>query len=262
MSTPTLSGTTLPPETVEAFKRERAKGRTYQDIADEFSYSHETVRRIVGDTAETSWAQQRREARARHVAEMTEWLEKYGPVTRDMVREHWGLSDDQLSRLIADGVPGHLIMIASRDTSLIYSREHIVDAVQRAWAVEQRVNTDAEGLAYTKYEENRSDSDPTAPLIVSRYGWADICKEAGVPHGTRPSYLAGFTSRWSDDDLLDHVAAFVDECKAEKVKPGASAYAAWSDNRDDIPSLSTVRNRMRQQALESWPEVVLAAVNR
>ena len=134
--------------------------------------------------------------------------------------------------------------------------------MRAAWAEEQRINPAATGLSHSRYDKLRGPGDPSGPLVVSRYGWAAICGEAGVPSGPSMRDPGSYSSTWTEDDILDWVERYVQHCGEVKVRPSFVGYEEWQLTAVGAPSGSTVRNRLRDAGLRTWPEIAMAAVNR
>lgn len=220
------------------------------------------MRKTIGDTKETSWAAQRAEARAGQIEEITQYINDRGLVTRPEILEKFDLTESQLGHLVTAGLETHLILSPGRDYPDVYTRERILDAVRAAWAEEQRINPASTGLSHSRYDKLRGPGDPSGPLVVSRYGWAAICAEAGVPAGATMRDPDSYGSTWSEDDILDWVEKYVRDAGARKVRPSFVGYEEWQLTAEGAPSGSTVRNRLRDADLRTWPAIAMAAVNR
>jgi hypothetical protein len=80
--------------------------------------------------------------------------------------------------------------------------------------------------------------------IIQRWGsWNAACTDAGLAVNTSH---AGHASKWTDETLLGHVGAYLEE-------PGSSGsyagYRAYASQTEGAPSAQTVRNRFG-----SWNE--------
>ena len=245
------------------FVKMRKAGFSYRAIGEKHGLSHERVRQVLhkhGDPSE--WARtpsvSKREAK---IAEIEEWLEANGPVARDQVLEQFGLTRAQLTQLIAEGLPSHRMLVSSRQNETTFSDDDIAGAMQNAWAEIQRINPSATGLSHVLYDRVRRESDPSAALLVSRFGWENACATAGVPAGISLRPKATYTTRWTDADILAKVREYVDECMADDQRPSYLGYDRWQQYDSDAPSGTLVRNRMRDIGLLTWPEIVVAATH-
>ena len=70
------------------FVAKREAGWTYAQIGEAHGFSHEAVRKTIGDTKETSWAKQREEIRAGQIERITQYVNDRGLVTRPERRPH------------------------------------------------------------------------------------------------------------------------------------------------------------------------------
>ena len=249
----------------EEFEQLRAEGMSYREIGERYSLSHERVRQVVGSTTEPEvWADRKRRERAAWRDEIAAWLEEHGPVTRDALAEAWSLSPYQVSRLVNEGLPSHLIMSPERTRERDFDTDDIIKALRRSWKALQAADPTAIGLSHANYEAYRSVSEPSAALVTSRYGWDVIAEIADVPTGGTRRPKESYTSSWSDDDILHAIKEYVEESREAGARPTYVGYEEWQRGRDYAPSGSTVRNRGRQMdpALDRWPQIVAAALAR
>lgn len=239
----------------------RAEGKSYADIGAQYGYSHEHVRNVLGDTKETPWSEQRAEARATRLAEIQDWLNANGPVLRTDLMQQFGLSDSQLVHMIGQGLESHLILTPPREHDVDFTIERVHQALRWAWSEVQRLDPTATGLSHARYDEVRRADEPSGPLIVSRYGWASICEQAGVPSGQYRRPPGSYTSAWTDAEILGAIREYTDWARVQKKRPSYTGYDRWQRDLPDAPSGSTVRNRMRQVGYRTWPEIVQAALS-
>jgi hypothetical protein len=89
--------------------------------------------------------------------------------------------------------------------------------------------------AYDAWQRSREAASPA--LLIRRFGsWNQACTRAGVATNKTRST----SRRWSDDDVVGIVAAYL----AEPGTTGTFAdYSAWAQGRDGVPSGATLRQR-------------------
>ena len=257
----TITPTPTAEQHYDEFVRLRKAGFSYRAIGAKFGLSHERVRQVlVRDGEPADWARTTaRTKRKAKIAEITKWLDENGPVARDQVLEQFGLSKSQLTQMIAEGLPSHQMLVASRPQEQQFSDEQVNDAVVRAWDDIQRLNPRATGLSHVLYERVRQIHDPSAALLIARYGWEVACANAGVPSGLSLRPKDTYQTRWADADILAKVGEYVTECMAEGNRPSYLGYDRWQQYDADAPSGTLVRNRMRTAGLTTWPDIVMAA---
>lgn len=248
-------------------ERLRRAGYSYRDIGNKVGLSHERVRQIlVGNDDPSTWAlPSAYQARQEQVREITAWLKDNGPVERTRVLEEFDLTSSQLSRLVAEGLPSHMVLGRPRTwTPTVYEDTDIYDALRRAWSAYRAADSGASGLSHATYTRYRAEGDPSASLIVNRHGWNDACIAAGVTPGKRWREGSGYVSRWTDDQLLDAVARFIEHCHVSGDRPSYLGYDRWQQTAVDAPSGTLVRNRLRasEAELRTWNEIVEYALGK
>lgn len=244
------------------FVKMRKAGYTYRDIGAHFGISHERVRQILSeDGGAGAWARTpAAEKRKKEIEAISRWLEEHGPVERDALIEHFGITAARLTTLVTEGLPSHLILISGRDTTPQFTDAEVADALRRAWAELLASNPGATGLSHVMYERLRRSDDPSSALLVARYGWEGACRMFEVPHGESWRPKSSYTSRWTDNDVLTWVKEYAVSRRAEGARPSYLGYERWQQGRADAPSGTLVRNRMREAGLMTWPQIVSAAM--
>lgn len=116
----------------------------------------------------------------------------------------------------------------------------------------EAAQTVAGPLGGADYDRHREEvGGPHRMAIINRFGsWREACEAAGVTANTTRSY----TSRWSDDDLIEWVAAYLTVAGLGGTYNG---YAAWAKTEEGAPSGPALRRRFPR-----WGEVKAAAVGR
>lgn len=264
-----MTATTETRPSASSFKQEfiqlRAEGYSLREIGDQFDLSYERIRQVLGvDDPSRKPGWEPIEKRGREILRntITAWLEKHGPVPRDKVLAEFGLTEGQLGTFVTEGIPAHLIIMSARTRSTEFSMDDIIKSIQRVWEVVRASEPHASGLSHARYETYRAQNDPSAPLIVSRYGWETVCDIASVPPGVGHRPKSSYVSSWSDNDILDAVARWISAARDQGKRPTYNGYDEWQRSYSDLPSGSTVRNRMRDAGMPKWPDIIAAAAER
>ena len=90
--------------------------------------------------------------------------------------------------------------------------------------------------AYDTWQRGR-DTAASPALLIRRFGsWRAACEAAGLTaNATRST-----TRRWSEDDLVAAVAAYL---KTPDATGSFADYSAWARSHEDAPSGATLRQR-------------------
>ena len=243
----------LKPEFVEL----RGEGWTYREIGAKYGYSYERIRQVLGpDSKKTS----KRETKA---VKISAWLNENGPTPRNRVCDLFDTTEAELGRMVRDDqVPAHLLLLPERSTANEFSVSEIRTALRRVWGALQASDTGATGLSRDVYEKYRGQDEPSGSVLISRFGWQAACEMAEVPHGGIRRPTSSYRSKWSDDELLGHVADYVRDAVADERRPTYLGYEAWQKGQlTSRPSGTLIRNRMRQHepALARWADIVTEA---
>ncbi|MFA7323647.1 MAG: hypothetical protein WC005_04735 [Candidatus Nanopelagicales bacterium] len=158
-----------------------------------------------------------------------------------------GWSDKELAAAVTPEVKRLSIRERIGEYSQRFSDEQVIAALRAAWELAMPTAT---GLSSNRYQELVHDgavSGPSAVRILQRFGtWAAAAQAAGVPTGTRPHRT--YESAWSDEELLDHVGAYLSDPQT------TGSYVGWEawrkTNAPGAPSGPTLRNR-----LGSWSDI-------
>lgn len=248
---------------LDAMVTMRKAGHSYRAIGAKFGMSHEKARNLLtssGVELPNNSHTYRRAEREKEVQMLAEWLVEHGPVTRSRLTEEFGYSSKEINLLVQDGAPGHLILSTGRvvkDTP----DETVMESIRRAWETLQKAVPEARGLSHTAYDRVRDPKrDLSAARITTRYGWVNACNEAGVPSGGRYRAASTYKHQFSSDQIMDSVREYAAECRAAEKRPTYLGYDRWQRSRASAPSGSLVRMRGYEMGYESWPEIVLAAL--
>lgn len=242
----------------DEFRDLRRKGWTYREIGEKYGFSHERVRQVLGpdEPGTLTYHERRRVAVEKRAAEINEYLRKHGVVTREALMEEFDLSATQLNELSRDGVETERIL-STRSRTATYEIADVNAALRRVWAEVHREHPSADGLSHSRYDEYRRTDEPSAALIVSRTGWITACHDAGIPSGT--PIRENYESQWDEKQILRWVRMYADMCTEKGERPSYLGYEKFQRTRDDAPSGSTIRNRLRGSVSGLWSEIVAAA---
>ena len=257
-----MTTTTIDPRLAE-FIELRDQGLTLRQIGDRYGLSYERIRQILAGhdpMKDPNWRSAPDRERDERREQITAWLVENGPVGREALRQRFDLPESELALMVSEGLPDRYILMTARRKDQEFSLDDILRAVRRAWDAARETNPDATGLSHVRYDELRGMSDPSGPLIVSRYGWDAICEIAGVPSGQSSRPKRSYRSDWTDDDILRFVARWVETATAEGVRATYNGYDEWQKGVEDAPSGATVRNRLRLIGLGTWASIVAASV--
>lgn len=223
-----------------AIVRARRDGATLRDIGTRFGVTGERVRQIVAaadptlDTAAAAEAADRRD-----VAVLRSVLHSHpGRLTWPDLAAASGVPEGRARRLLTDSDVRLLGTHAGYGPQPQWTDSEIHDALRAA--------ADALGpgpLTATRYDQARRDGlvdGPSVALLSIRFGtWTAACRAAGVATGT--GRRTPYTSAWTDDDIVDHVADYL-ACSATSTVAG---YQSWrARHAPAAPSWPTVRIRL------------------
>lgn len=233
----------------------REQGWSLLQIAEALSLNSEQVRLILDSV--NAGSDHTEPSPVAVTDALAHWLKAHpGSSARD-AQAALGLSDAQLSAGMNDEVRRLAIRVREGEYSQVYSDEDIYSALRRSWDV---VKVHSAGLSYDKYRELVSSGQvdgPSAPRILQRFGtWIAAAGLAGVPTGARPNRT--YESAWTDEDILKHVADYLDDPTT------SGSYAGWDVwkkvHAPSAPSGPTLRNRIgswsdiKRRALDIRPE--------
>lgn len=128
-----------------------------------------------------------------------------------------------------------------------YSEERLVAGIAAAAA---ELGEPLRAGTYDAWQRGRDDAASLA-LVIRRLGsWNQACARAGVATNKTRST----SRRWSDDDVVDIVADYLES-------PGSTGsfadYSAWARTQDGVPSGATLRQRFPWAATKEKAEARL-----
>jgi hypothetical protein len=220
----------------------RNQGLSWRKIGAHYGVSGQRVFQVFGHDPDIADAGTPTSVRAEHVAAqsaaVTQWLNEYGPVTREELFSQFpDVSPTTLRRL--DYPRNLVIQTKSRPQGAgqQWSDSDITDALRRA------ANEMGEPLSANKYQkwygEQPKGSVPSLPGVHLRFGsWNAATVVAGIQHGkTNRTYSRG----WDSDTVLSWVAAFVEDRVASGDTVTYMDYEAWQRRFPGAPCGTTVR---------------------
>lgn len=230
----------------ERMIRSYEQGQTMQEIADVHGISRERVRQILSDSGTA-----RRAPSESSEMSFGVWANKYG----DRVHKQF---DKTLSikRTIAhfDGV---------------YPKAWVARLLYPRSSEQRRSRTEAVGMTYTtehllkvlrrhahdghltarRYEQERDPSDPATTTFIIRFGsWSNAIRAAGLTGGSRHSKA---TRTWTNDEMLEAVAQYVNHERRNDKIPTVSGYHRWrAAYAPTAPAFSTIRLQTNMRWLD------------
>lgn len=219
---------------------------TLDEIGKRFELSRERVRQILNERGVkpigVEGQGRQRQRRLRHALDqrdsiLSRW--RQGQAIGALARE-LGVAPKAAQRVVdlhateADSAARRQSLNASSAASdRRYTDHELVAAVR---AVAERLGRVPSAQDYVRLA--RELALPSAPLIYNRMGWAAAVRAAGLaPRPSRRSY----TRQWDSSACWTALEGLVDECGHV---PSVQEYDRLARGRDDLPSLSTVRNRV------------------
>jgi DNA-binding CsgD family transcriptional regulator len=191
---------------------------------------------------------------------------------RDWIRSHPGCRLDEvaaalhLESLEKRDVPrdvAHLVLGAPSDkmrASVQFSKESIIAALRDAFEIRNPLSSmysedtrrPVSGPYYDKLRKLGEVEGPSSVRVIQVFGsWSAACELAGVP--SPPPNRATYTRRWTDDDLISHLADFL-TCGASS---SYDKFDVWARQSQDRPSAGTLRNQLHLTWSELLDEALL-----
>lgn len=200
--------------------------RTLQDVATEHGITRERVRQIVARQRPGWTASARRQARIDEAA-----AARAAAVAARAATPRHLLLPDTPTRAAPPWYPKKR-----------YTRDGMIRALRDFHT--------SHGAAPSSNQWTRLGLHPTPVVIMREFGsWNAALDAAGLPRNKMPRI---HYHRWTFDACVDAVTVFLTE-PADGINPTASGYDRWARDRDDVPSLATIRNR------GAWSEILTAA---
>jgi hypothetical protein len=237
----------------EAILRRRASGATLEAIGREFGLTRARVQQIVGRAGGPSGHDVRRRIRAERAAAEEAGKEDLRKQIAELLEDSPGQTVAQIAAvlgadeaLVQQAIPANLrsrVIFDIQTFDKVWTDDQVIVALRRAATFEFPLTA----ASYTKLLALGEVAGPSVMRLGQRYGgWTAACEFAGVESGQPRAH--GYESRWTDDDILAFVRAYLED----PAYTGAfHLYDSWrAQNAPAAPSAQTVRNR-----LGGWREV-------
>jgi hypothetical protein len=189
---------------------------------------------------------------------ITVWLEGQGVVPLPELLEAFDLTETQYHELVRvhRDVPRHLVIRGERDRRNQYSDEDVLAALREVWT---RPGLDlGPTFSHEDYNRHRTPGQPSVPLVSNRFGgWRAACLGAGIPAGKRPR--RAYRRDFDPAQLLAGVRRYLRHAERVGERPTYLGYERFQKGDPTLASGSTVRNRLREVGIETWPRIINAA---
>jgi hypothetical protein len=218
-------------ENLELVAKMRAAGSSWREIGEHFGVTGQRCHQLWAGMVPPKGANAAEALMATRAA-VLEYLDEYGPVSREDVIKKFGITEPQLARMRP---PRHLLMVTSGSDRQTYSDEDISDALRDA------ADDQGEPLTARKYLIWHKDnpSRPSLAGIHLRGDWTTMCQNAGVEHGK--TLRKKYTRRHTNDQMFAIVADYVEWCVENGLTATYARYEQEQRKRPDWPSGSSIR---------------------
>lgn len=164
------------------------------------------------------------------------------------------MSVDAVKDVIEEAGLTHTVSPKSKHKGNKYTDEEILACIREAAEV---LTDNFSHTTFDEYRSNRTFEDgrewPTHQTATLRFNkWSNACEKAEVIPGR--TLRDNYSPRWTEEDCVAAVAAFVEYQWEQGGKATVGAYDQWQRGRD-VPATATVRHR-----LDSWPLAVQRAL--
>lgn len=228
--------------------------------------SRERVRQI----ARQSGVNVRELKKSRLIAKESNFAHRQSLI-RNWVKSHPGCTTCeiaaglQLDELETRAIPRSVVHLVLDSRSLNtwtksrHSKGAILAAIRQAFEIRNPHNSmysegtrlQVSGPFYDKLRRSGEVDGPSAVRIIQVFGsWSAACEMAGVP--SPPSLRAEYSRRWTDEELVEYLAAFLTVTTAT----GIDKFDMWCREDEARPSSGTVRNQLGL----SWSDAKDAAL--
>ena len=230
---------------IHSFRRE---GKALEEIGKYFGLSRERIRQILNHTDGPTYAQ----VQGLKKESDDEKRSLLAHRVNDDIRIHPGSTWEEIATRLSVS-PLEARTVASNELKVLVLGVERYDSeasnARRVYAIEalQHASTYAFPLTTKKYSElvaSKEVAGPSVPTIYNYFGsWRDACGAAGIECGE--ALRENYSSRWTDDDLLNFVYKYLTSPNASGSFDG---YDKWVAETDGAPSGGTLRKRFKSWA--------------
>lgn len=248
------------------------EGLRLNEISKMFSISGERVRQILKQDFDFNARQNNLKLKSlkdTNEAQLKDgiasWVKSHPGCTYVEIAAEFNIEKSSVARLVPPTC-ARLILLQEMnprksENYATYTHDDILGALRQAFTLRNPSNSmyssstvrPLTGPSYNRYRINGEVHGPSIPRILQIFGsWRSACERAGVP--SEEPVRIDYERRWTDDDLIDQVAAFL----LASDSGSHTSFDDWCRPDSSRASSGTVRNQLQL----SWSKVKQEALLR